>query len=119
MPVRSYIAILFLAGYCTLELGCGAMQTPTAGVTNPVQFQAQPFQRPEQCLPCHQRQFDDDGTAVAGQPNGGIGPRSSGLAGHEDSFWGSSCEVVLLVRVMLEPNRPVIHGCTTRTYTPM
>ena len=78
MPLRSYIAILVLAGYCALELGCGAMQTPVAGGSSPAQFQAQAFQRPESCLPCHQRQFDELRQAVkAGYRN--VSPLFNGL----------------------------------------
>lgn len=78
MPVRSYLAILLLAGCCALELGCGAMQTPVTGVTNPVQFQPQAFQRPESCLPCHQRQFNELRQAVkAGYRN--VSPLFNGL----------------------------------------
>lgn len=78
MPVRSYVAIAFLTLGCVLELGCGMSQTPIAGATNPVQFQAQPFQRPEACLPCHQRQFDELRQAVkAGYRN--VSPLFNGL----------------------------------------
>jgi hypothetical protein len=53
-------------------------QTPVSNVTNPVQFQAQPFQRPEACLPCHQRQFDELRQAVkAGYRN--VSPLFNGL----------------------------------------
>jgi len=61
-------------------MGCGTHQTaaPAASVTNTVQFQAQPFQRPENCLPCHQRQFDELRQAVkAGYRN--VSPLFNGL----------------------------------------
>ena len=78
MTIRSYIAILFLAGCCVLEVGCGGGATPVSGVTNPVQFQPQAFQRPENCLPCHQRQFDELRQAVkAGYRN--VSPLFNGL----------------------------------------
>lgn len=78
MPIRSYIAMALLAAGCVAELGCGMSQTPVANVTNPVQFQAQPFQRPEACLPCHQRQFDELRQAVkAGYRN--VSPLFNGL----------------------------------------
>src|SRR5437773_7101427 len=79
MKIRSHGAILFLAVCCFLEVSCGGgATTAVSGVTNPVQFQPQAFQRPESCLPCHQRQFDELRQAVkAGYRN--VSPLFNGL----------------------------------------
>lgn len=78
MPVRSYLALLLLAGCCALQLGCGSTQMSVTAVTDTPQFQPQNFQRPESCLPCHQRQFDELRQAVkAGYRN--VSPLMNGL----------------------------------------
>src|ERR1700749_4072767 len=78
MNIRSAVAILFLAGCCALEAGCGGSQMQTAGGGGSGQFQPQAFQRPEACLPCHQRQFDELRQAVkAGYRN--VSPLFNGL----------------------------------------
>ncbi|MBA3916574.1 MAG: hypothetical protein H0X25_22560, partial [Acidobacteriales bacterium] len=82
MAIRSYMVILSLAACCALELGCGTTQTATTTTTTdsppPSQFQPQAFQRPEACLPCHQRQFDELRQAVkAGYRN--VSPLFNGL----------------------------------------
>jgi hypothetical protein len=62
---------------CLLELGCN---TQVQSVTNPAQvaFKPQAFQRPENCLPCHQRQFDElRGAVKSGYRN--VSPLFNGL----------------------------------------
>lgn len=59
------------------QLGCG---TRVESVGNPpqVQFRPQAFQRPENCLPCHQRQYDELHSAVkSGYRN--VSPLFNGL----------------------------------------
>src|ERR1700739_1413720 len=62
---------------CGLVSGWGSSETPLT-TTSPVTFQAQKFQRPEKCLPCHQRQFDELHSAVkSGYRN--VSPLFNGL----------------------------------------
>lgn len=52
-------------------------QTPVGGSTD-VTFQNQPYQRPQNCLPCHQRQYDELRSAVkSGYRN--VSPLFNGL----------------------------------------
>ena len=60
-----------------LQVGCG---TQVQSVPNPpqVQFRPQAFQRPESCLPCHQRQYDElHGAVKSGYRN--VSPLFNGL----------------------------------------
>lgn len=79
--MRTKVTILSLVGLCALQLGCGVQQTPVATggpPPPPPQFQPQPFQRPESCLPCHQRQYSELRQAVkAGYRN--VSPLFNGL----------------------------------------
>src|SRR5713101_6827682 len=62
---------------CLLGVGCG---TRVQSVANPPQisFNAQAFQPPQKCLPCHQRQFDELRSAVkSGYRN--VSPLFNGL----------------------------------------
>jgi len=62
---------------CLLAPGCGStvQSVPDAPL---VQFNAQPFQPPENCLPCHQRQFNELHSAVkSGYRN--VSPLFNGL----------------------------------------
>ncbi|MFZ3216506.1 MAG: hypothetical protein WA192_10645 [Candidatus Acidiferrales bacterium] len=58
MRLRLFICGICTSVLCLLQLGCG---TTVQSVPNPpqVQFKPQAFQRPENCLPCHQRQYDE------------------------------------------------------------
>jgi len=78
ISIRSSLAVLLLAAYCALEVGCGTTQTAVTAPSDTPQFQAQDFQRPESCLPCHQRQFNELRQAVkAGYRN--VSPLMNGL----------------------------------------
>jgi hypothetical protein len=71
---------LCLAGFCALQLACTTTQSPIETPTSSVQpiFKAQTFQRPENCLPCHQRQFNELHSAVkSGYRN--VSPLFNGL----------------------------------------
>lgn len=73
VPLATVCALLL----CSLELGCGSQ---VQSVPNPPQvaFNAQPFQRPEKCLPCHQRQYNELHSAVkSGYRN--VSPLFNGL----------------------------------------
>src|SRR5713101_8242894 len=62
---------------CLLGLGCG---TQVQSVVNApvVSFKSQPYQPPENCLPCHQRQFNELRSAVkSGYRN--VSPLFNGL----------------------------------------
>ena len=92
-PKRWYAPIISTVGLCALQLACMTAQnpvetaTPTGGTPpgttptgNPVDsaFRQQQFQRPEKCLPCHQRQFDELRQAVkSGYRN--VSPLFNGL----------------------------------------
>jgi hypothetical protein len=62
---------------CVIQLGCGT-QVKTTQNAPQVAFRPQPFQRPENCLPCHQRQFDElRGAVKSGYRN--VSPLFNGL----------------------------------------
>jgi hypothetical protein len=62
---------------CLLAVGCGSTVQSTPN-TPQVAFNAQPFQRPEACLPCHQRQYNELHAAVkSGYRN--VSPLFNGL----------------------------------------
>lgn len=80
---RSYYRILWGALLCILQSGCGGLNTPVptgtpTGNSAEDQFAAQRFQRPENCLPCHQRQYNELFAAVkSGYRN--VSPLFNGL----------------------------------------
>jgi len=72
--VNAFVSLFLL---CALEPGCG---TQVQSTDNPpdVQFKPQQFQRPENCLPCHQRQYDElHGAVKSGYRN--VSPLFNGL----------------------------------------
>ncbi len=81
MHLRVLAATALVSILCLLQLGCGTQVQPVeSGATAPpeVSFKAQPFQRPEKCLPCHQRQYDELHSAVkSGYRN--VSPLFNGL----------------------------------------
>ena len=79
--IRVFLRILFatvgMTLLCLLQLGCGTQVQNTTPAPE-VSFKAQPFQRPEKCLPCHQRQYDELHSAVkSGYRN--VSPLFNGL----------------------------------------
>ena len=64
--IPSKLILLSLVGLCGFQCGCGVQQTPAPVAVTPPgpQIVAQPFQRPEKCLPCHQRQYTELRQAV-------------------------------------------------------
>lgn len=60
---RSPQVFVVLAVLCMLQSACTTTTKPTGNATEP-QFRAQAFERPEACLPCHQRQYDELYSAV-------------------------------------------------------
>src|SRR5260370_18024896 len=77
MLLRVLCAAVGATVLCLLEAGCG---TQVQSVVNPpqVSFNAQAFQPPQNCLPCHQRQFDELRSAVkSGYRN--VSPLFNGL----------------------------------------
>lgn len=81
MHLRILAATVFVSILCLLQLGCGTqVQSVQTGTSSPPQvtFKAQPFQRPENCLPCHQRQYNELHSAVkSGYRN--VSPLFNGL----------------------------------------
>ena len=82
MPLRVFTAMFCASALCLLGLGCGtqvqSVANPPSGNPPQVTFNAQAFQRPENCLPCHQRQFDELHSAVkSGYRN--VSPLFNGL----------------------------------------
>lgn len=76
MSVR-YLSGMFVLVLCVLVFGCGAQVQNTPEAPQ-VQFQHQQFQRPENCLPCHQRQYDELHSSVkSGYRN--VSPLFNGL----------------------------------------
>jgi hypothetical protein len=74
---RVLAATICVSLLALLELGCG---TQVQSNPNPPQvaFRPQPFQRPEKCLPCHQRQYNELHSAVkSGYRN--VSPLFNGL----------------------------------------
>ncbi|MFY9804557.1 MAG: hypothetical protein WA211_20035 [Candidatus Acidiferrales bacterium] len=77
MRLRVLAATICVSSLAILELGCG---TQVQSVPNPPQvaFRPQPFQRPENCLPCHQRQYNElYGAVKSGYRN--VSPLFNGL----------------------------------------
>jgi hypothetical protein len=77
MILRVLCAAVGATVLCLLEAGCG---TQVQSVANPpqVSFNPQAFQPPQNCLPCHQRQFDELRSAVkSGYRN--VSPLFNGL----------------------------------------
>jgi hypothetical protein len=77
MLLRALCVTVGVSVFCLLEAGCG---TQVQSVANPpqVSFNAQAFQPPQNCLPCHQRQFDELRSAVkSGYRN--VSPLFNGL----------------------------------------
>jgi cytochrome c553 len=75
--VRFLIAGFFSLLLCMLEVGCGS-KVQTLSTAPEVQFNPQPFQPPENCLPCHQRQYNELHSAVkSGYRN--VSPLFNGL----------------------------------------
>jgi len=75
--VRALSVTVCASALCLFESGCG---TQVQTVQNPpqVSFRPQAFQRPEKCLPCHQRQYDELHSAVkSGYRN--VSPLFNGL----------------------------------------
>ena len=81
MHLRILAATVFVSILCLLAVGCGTqVQRCRALHRRPprFRFKAQPFQRPENCLPCHQRQYDELHSAVkSGYRN--VSPLFNGL----------------------------------------
>lgn len=76
MSVR-YLSGIFVLVLCVLVFGCGAQVQNTPEAPQ-VQFVPQRFQRPENCLPCHQRQYDELHSSVkSGYRN--VSPLFNGL----------------------------------------
>src|SRR6202007_2572735 len=76
MSVR-YLSGTSLFFLCVLVSGCGAQVQNTSGAPQ-VQFHGQQFQRPENCLPCHQRQYNELHSSVkSGYRN--VSPLFNGL----------------------------------------
>jgi len=84
--MRSYISIvgtLVACGLFVILTGCGAGTSTVAdvqstGSTVEVQFRAQTYQPPSNCLPCHQRQYDELHSSVkSGYRN--VSPLFNGL----------------------------------------
>jgi len=76
MSVR-YLSGTSLFFLCVLVSGCGAQVQNTSDAPQ-VQFQRQQFQRPENCLPCHQRQYNELHSSVkSGYRN--VSPLFNGL----------------------------------------
>jgi len=94
---RSIIGFVSLLLLCTLELGCNTQvqRSPNAPV---VQFRPQQFQPPENCLPCHQRQFNELRSSV-----------KSGYRNVSPLFNGLECAANLINGGLL---RPVYHDST-------
>src|SRR5580700_10439406 len=68
--VARHFALLFLCS-------CGFAQTPTGNGTD-VPFKSQTYNPPQNCLPCHQRQFDELRSSVkSGYRN--VSPLFNGL----------------------------------------
>src|SRR5260370_9964407 len=77
MLLRVLCAAVGATVLCLLEAGGG---TQVQSVVNPpqVSFNAQAFQPPQNCLPCHQRQFDElRGAVKSGYRN--VSPLFNGL----------------------------------------
>jgi hypothetical protein len=75
--LRELIAAFGFLAFCVLNASCG---TQVQSVPNPpvVGFKPQPFQRPEACLPCHERQYNELHSAVkSGYRN--VSPLFNGL----------------------------------------
>ena len=81
MSLRLLPGTVFVSILCLLAVGCGTQVQPVengASAAPQVSFKAQPFQRPEKCLPCHQRQYDELRSAVkSGYRN--VSPLFNGL----------------------------------------
>src|SRR5690349_18394766 len=79
----SIVGSILLGCLSACLLGCGAGSSTTAdiqstGVSTPVTFRAQAYQPPTNCLPCHQRQYDELRSAVkSGYRN--VSPLFNGL----------------------------------------
>src|SRR5260370_31332475 len=74
---RASEAISKLMGIAAISLLPLPAQTPVGTPPAPT-FNNQDYQRPEKCLPCHQRQYDELGSAVkSGYRN--ISPLMNGL----------------------------------------
>ncbi len=63
MLLRVLSATVGASVLCLLEVGC-ATQVQSVASPPQVSFNAQAFQPPQNCLPCHQRQFDELRSAV-------------------------------------------------------
>jgi hypothetical protein len=86
--MRTYISIvgaIAIGCLCASFVGCGAGTTTVADIqptsstpTPPVVFKAQTYQPPSNCLPCHQRQYDELHSSVkSGYRN--VSPLFNGL----------------------------------------
>ncbi len=77
MRLRVLFTILCVPAICTVLSSCGT-QVQSVTTAPQVQFRPQAFQRPENCLPCHQRQYDELHSAVkSGYRN--VSPLFNGL----------------------------------------
>lgn len=77
MSFRALITTACPSILCLLALGCGS-QVQNVSPPPQVGFKAQQFQPPENCLPCHQRQFDELRSSVkSGYRN--VSPLFNGL----------------------------------------
>jgi len=88
--------------FCLLQLGCGT-QVQSAMPAPEVSFKAQPFQRPEKCLPCHQRQYDELHSAVkSGYRN--VSPLFNGLESAGNLVSGGLLRPVYLDSTIMLPD---------------
>src|SRR5260370_8409613 len=77
MLLRVLIATVVASALCLLEFGCGT-QVQSVPNAPQVSFKTQAFQPPQNCLPCHQRQFDElRGAVKSGYRN--VSPLFNGL----------------------------------------
>ena len=84
LPVLAATGCVSVLCFFTLACGTKVTETPNPPV---VGFKPQAFQRPENCLPCHQRQFDELRSAVkSGYRN--VSPLFNGLESAGNLFNG-------------------------------
>jgi hypothetical protein len=114
--VRILAATVFVSTLCLLQLGCGTqVQSVQTGTSSPPQvtFKAQPFQRPEKCLPCHQRQYDElHGAVKSGYRN--VSPLFNGLESAANLVNGGLLRPVYLDSTIVLPDGTTLN---TNMYT--
>ena len=102
MFLRMLAATVGTTLFCLLQLGCGT-QVQSAMPAPEVSFKAQPFQRPEKCLPCHQRQYDELHSAVkSGYRN--VSPLFNGLESAGNLVSGGLLRPVYLDSTIMLPD---------------